>query len=112
MGVTLIDSALRTDDAPPRPAVPPCNPSGEAQLSREAFEELVRLSAVLAGVSGNLYRLFTEYRATERRARALENVILPDIETTLSRMSAYLEEIDLEDAVRARPRRRADHKAR
>lgn len=104
MGVTLVETALQFDAAATAPAVAPVNPSSDARQCRESFRELVRLSAGLAGISGNLYRLFAEYRTTERRARALENVILPDIETALDRMSAWLEETDLEDAVRARPR--------
>jgi V/A-type H+-transporting ATPase subunit D len=104
MGVTLVETVLQIDESETETAIAACNPSGEARDCRAAFRELLLLSTALAGVSGNLYRLFAEYRRTERRARALENIILPDIETTLGRMSSYLEEIDLEDAVRARPR--------
>lgn len=57
---------------------------------------------MLAGVSGNLHRLGREYKITERRARALENVILPEIDQSLRQMSSLLEEQDLEDAIRAR----------
>jgi len=60
---------------------------------------------VLAGLSGNLHRLLEEYRLTERRARALENIILPEIEQSLNEMNGYLEEVDLEDAIRARLQR-------
>jgi len=49
--------------------------------------------------------LLAEYRLTERRARALENVILPEIEQSLNEMNSYLEEADLEDAIRARLQR-------
>ena len=51
------------------------------------------------------HRLLAEYRLTERRARALENVILPEIEQSLNEMNSYLEEADLEDAIRARLQR-------
>ena len=61
-------------------------------------------SAVLAGVSGNLYRLLAEYRITERRSRALENIILPEIRLALHEMSSHLEELELEDAIRVRLR--------
>jgi V/A-type H+-transporting ATPase subunit D len=102
MGVALVDTVLDVpasqDPAPPVAA----NPSVEAEQCREAFRQLLQRSAVLAGISGNLYRLLGEYRVTERRARALENVILPEIEQTLAGMNTYLEELDLEDAVRAR----------
>jgi V/A-type H+-transporting ATPase subunit D len=78
------------------------NPSAAAEQCRDMFREIFRLGAVLAGVSGNLHRLSAEYRLTERRARALENIILPDIERALGRMSTYLEELDMEDAIRTR----------
>ena len=61
---------------------------------------MVVQSAVVAGVSGNLYRLLAEYRLTERRSRALENVILPEIDQALREMSSHLEELDFEDAIR------------
>lgn len=103
MGVTLLDTRMSVYPGEAGKQVTPVNPSVEARQCQADFQALLDSSAVLAGVSGNLYRLFVEYRLTERRARALENVILPDIETSLGRMSAYLEEMDLEDAIRARP---------
>lgn len=108
MGVTLVETALRVNESATHPAIPPSNPSDKAQRCREAFQELIRLSAELAGVTGNLYRLFAEYRATERRARALENIILPDIENALARINVYLEEMDLEDLIRARPGKKVE----
>jgi V/A-type H+-transporting ATPase subunit D len=101
MGVTLVETALAAapETAPLRAAA---NPSPEAVQCRAAFAELLQQSAVLAGVSGNLYRLQAEYRLTERRARALENVIIPEIEQALRVMGTHLEELDFEDAVRAR----------
>jgi V/A-type H+-transporting ATPase subunit D len=104
MGVALLDTTLTISRQASGTRLPPSKPSLEARQCQSDFLQLLDLSAVLAGVSGNLHRLFLEYRLTERRARALENVILPDIEESLGRMSAYLEEMDLEDAIRARPR--------
>lgn len=104
MGVSLYETTLTATGAPGSEAAVPGNPSVEAERCAQTFRQLLELSATLAGVSGNLHRLFLEYRSTERRARALENVILPDIENGLKRMGAYLEELDLEDAIRARPR--------
>jgi V/A-type H+-transporting ATPase subunit D len=100
MGVTLQETVLQIPDAGAR--TPASNPSPEALRCSESFRELVGLSAVLAGISGNLYRLYAEYRMTERRARALENVILPEIEQALGRLGVRLEEQDLEDMLRAR----------
>jgi V/A-type H+-transporting ATPase subunit D len=102
MGVTLLETAAVLPEATPDSAPAAAYPSVEAAACREVFRELFALGTELAGISGNLYRLLAAYRLTERRARALENVILPEIEQSLSRMSTYLEEIDMEDAIRAR----------
>ena len=101
MGVTLVDTELQDDDVDTTHA-PPANPSAAAEQCHRLYRDIVRKSAVLGGVSGNLYRLLAEYRVTERRSRALENVILPEIDQALRDMSAHLEELDLEDAVRVR----------
>jgi V/A-type H+-transporting ATPase subunit D len=102
MGVTLVETELLLAESQTSPAQPATNPSSEAEACRSVFAEIVTRSAVLAGLSGNLHRLLKEYRLTERRARALENVILPEIEQSLNEMRSYLEEVDLEDAIRTR----------
>jgi len=101
MGVTLVETVLNVD-ATTESAKPAANPSAEAELCRKLFRDQVVQNAVLAGVSGNLYRLLAEYRVTERRSRALENIILPEISQMLREMTTHLEEIDLEDAIRVR----------
>jgi V/A-type H+-transporting ATPase subunit D len=101
MGVKLVETELNTDNVTTTHALP-SNPSSAAELCSYLFREMVVKNARLSGVSGNLYRLLEEYRLTERRARALENVILPEIEQSLRDMSAHLEELDLEDAIRVR----------
>ncbi len=78
----------------------PCYPSYEAQDCREIWLELVKLNAILAGVSTSIYRLLAEYKKTERRARALENIILPELKQLLGEMGTHLEEMEQEDAVR------------
>ncbi len=102
MGVTLLDARLVEPDAGRRTPPVASQPSPEAEQCRAAFAGLLPKLTALAGVSGNLYRLLAEYRRTERRARALENVILPEIEQALAQVSGYLEEMDLEDAIRVR----------
>jgi len=101
MGVTLVETQL------PVPAgsithATAIHPSSEAEACHAPFRDIAQQCAILAGVSGNLYRLLAEYRVTERRSRALENVILPEIEQSLKEMSTHLEELDLEDAIRVR----------
>ena len=101
MGVTLVDAELDTEAVADTTAAP-ANPSGKAEECARLFREISAQSAVLASVSGNLYRLLAEYRITERRSRALENIILPEIDLALRDMTSHLEELELEDAIRVR----------
>ena len=103
MGVDLIETELNMENIPDRTALP-SNPSAKAENCSRLFCDITMKSAVLAGVSGNLYRLLAEYRITERRSRALENIILPEIRLALHEMSSHLEELELEDAIRVRLR--------
>ena len=101
MGVMLAETLL-LEATESSGRAPPSNPSAAAQDCAVLFSQMLSKQAVLAGISGNLYRLMKEYKLTERRARALENVILPEIDQTLRDMTAHLEELDLEDAIRVR----------
>lgn len=76
--------------------------SPEAQACRDAYLALLGPLAQQGACSGNLERLAAEYRRTERRAKALENVLLPEIESALSAIEDRLEEGDQEEAVRVR----------
>jgi V/A-type H+-transporting ATPase subunit D len=67
-----------------------------------AFRELVTDHAALAACAGNLRRLIAEYVRTERRARALENVLLPEIDVSLRFVEEQLDAVDQEEAVRVR----------
>ena len=100
MGVTLARAGMRLPDADTGKM--PANPSAAVRACQAAFRELLLRAAQLAGVSGNLHRLLAEYRLTERRARALENVILPEIEQSLKVMTTHLEELEFEDTMRVR----------
>lgn len=101
MGVTLLESDLQIPPAEARAPACASNPSSEAEACRKVFQEILQQGAALAEVSGNLHRLLDEYRKTERRARALENIILPEIDQALGEMTVHLEEVDLEDVIRA-----------
>ena len=100
-GVTLIGAVEWHAGDPPEPRRP-AHPSPEGRLCREAFQELVRLGAELAAVTGNLQRLLGEYKRTERRARALEDVILPELDEAIHEMDVRLEEMEQEEAIRVR----------
>lgn len=78
------------------------DPSMQAEDCRQAFSKLVPLVARLAVKQSNIARLVKEYRATERRARALENVLLPEVSSALRKITDYLDEADQEEAIRIR----------
>ena len=103
MGVMLVETGFVTDTVSAMNTAA-SNPSTRADSCSRLFRDIVEQSAVLAGISGNLHRLLAEYRVTERRSRALENIILPEIDQALRDMSSHLEEIELEDAIRVRLR--------
>lgn len=105
MGVNLLEADV---DIPPeeesRPG-PASHPTAEAEHCRAAFRAILQQGATLATLSGNIHRLLREYRLTERRARALENIILPELDQALAEMTAHLEEMELEDILRAHTRK-------
>ena len=93
MGVTLMTTQLELPELEQAEHCEAINPSSEAVICRRLFSDLLRQSAILSGISGNLQRLSVEYRLTERRSKALENVILPQIEHDLKAMEDLLEEV-------------------
>ena len=99
LAVRLQEAALATDVGPVPIAL---HPSPEAERCRGEFFELLRQAAVLAALAGNLERLRQEYRRTERRARALEDVLIPEIEQTIAELDSRLEEIEQEEAIAVR----------
>lgn len=78
------------------------DPSPEALACRAAFERLLQSAAAIGTHSGNLHRLAREYRRTDRRAQALENVLLPEVEDAIKRVDEQLDTMDREEAVRSR----------
>lgn len=99
LGVHLMECNLTLPEGTAAVAV---DPSPEARHCAHLFHELALRSAPLAAISGNLERLLQEYRRTERRARALEDVLLPELEQALGEIMVRLEELDQEEAVRVR----------
>jgi V/A-type H+-transporting ATPase subunit D len=76
--------------------------SPEGDACRTAFRALIPRCARLADLAANLERLRAEYARTARRARAMEDVLLPEIDATLAAIDTALEELEREEAVRVR----------
>jgi V/A-type H+-transporting ATPase subunit D len=100
LGVTVYDLTCQMADAEPPPQTALASP--EAEHCRDAFRHLIPRAAHLAALAGNLERLREDYARTARRARALEDVLLPELDETLSAVAGALEELEREEAVRAR----------
>lgn len=84
------------------PAAAAIDPSPEARACRAAFERLLWAAADLAARAGNLNRLAREYRRTERRAKALEKVLLPEVEVALKYIDEQLDMMEREETIRTR----------
>ena len=80
----------------------PARPSPEVRRCAEAFRALLEAAAPLAAITANLERLMREYRRTERRVRALENVVLPEIRQDLAAMEEHLDLNEQEEVIRVR----------
>jgi len=96
--VTASDT-WRINEAPGREAF---EASSEAAECRAAFARWLEATLEMGLLAGNLERLAREYRRVERRAKALENVLLPEVEASLKRVVEQLDVLDQEEAVRVR----------
>jgi V/A-type H+-transporting ATPase subunit D len=95
LGVPMLAATL----AGPAPVAPPAvNPSPEAKVCRRAYAALLPKLTELAAVSGNLARLYAEYRKTVRRVRVLQDLLLPEVEQQLAAVETGLEELEQDEA--------------
>ncbi|HUP06204.1 MAG TPA: V-type ATP synthase subunit D [Caldimonas sp.] len=96
MGVRLQDAALEAA-LPPAPQA--FDRSIEGEACAHAHAAALEAAIPLAASSGNLERLSLEYRRSVRRARALQDVMLPELDRSIADVEGRLEEIDQEDAI-------------
>jgi V/A-type H+-transporting ATPase subunit D len=99
MGVPLQDTTWQGGT---RPAPPAVHASPEVRDCRRAFERLLAAAAPLAAVCGNLERLSQEYRRSLRRARALQDVLMPELVREIGDIQTRLDELEQEDALTMR----------
>jgi V/A-type H+-transporting ATPase subunit D len=101
LGVGLVKADLVALPPSVRHAV---HPSPEAAACRAAHRQLAPILVELAAVSTNLARLHAEYRRTVRRVRALQDVLLPELDASIADIDTRLEDLEREDAVASRRR--------
>ena len=102
LGVALLEARLA---GVAHQAEPAQNPSPEAEAARAAFAKLLPKLVEMAAMIGNLERLYQEYRRTVRRVRALQDVLLPEIDATLYEVEARLEELEQDEGLWVRLKR-------
>ncbi len=76
--------------------------SRQAELCATAFQAVLATAATLGAVAANLERLAAEYRRAIRRARALHDVLLPELDGKLIELETRLEDLEREDAIAMR----------
>ncbi|MGK7296332.1 MAG: V-type ATP synthase subunit D [Candidatus Wenzhouxiangella sp. M2_3B_020] len=99
VSMTRVELAAGPDAEPVRP---PVFEHPEARAAAEAFASLYEEALQLASDLAGLYALEAEYRRTQRRVRALEKILLPELEEQQRVLEAALEELEIEEAVRVR----------
>jgi V/A-type H+/Na+-transporting ATPase subunit D len=90
MGVPLQQARWQRDAAAQPPQALAASP--ELRILRQAFAALLEAALPCGAVSGNLERLSKEYRRSVRRARALQDVLLPELERTMAGIDSALDE--------------------
>ena len=105
LGLRLVEATLDDRGPAPGPEARPTTP--EARACAAAHRVMVGRYVELAACVASLRRLIREYVRTERRARALENVVLPEIDDSLRFIEEQLDALDQEEAVRVRNAARA-----
>jgi V/A-type H+-transporting ATPase subunit D len=99
MGVKLSRASLSVPGVSPaqlRPGSP------ESAACRDAFAALMAAATALGAIAGNLERLSEEYRRSIRRARALNDVLMPELDRTVGELETALEDLEREDAIAMR----------
>lgn len=94
LGVPLLTLRLEWRAPPAEPALGAC---AEAEACRAAFAALAERLGAMAASAANLERLCEQYRRAMRRARALENVVLPELERSVTSVEARLEELEQDE---------------
>lgn len=71
--------------------------NSDLDYAYQCFREVKKLTVTLAGLENSIYRLAHAILKIQRRANALKNVLIPDMEAKTKFITEYLEEKDREE---------------
>lgn len=101
IGITF--DGVRLAELPePKRERPPVFEFEQAEAAAGQFAGLLEEALGLATDIAQLLKLEAEYRRTQRRVRALEKILLPELEAEQKVIENALEELEIEEAVRVR----------
>ncbi|MGO9991486.1 MAG: V-type ATP synthase subunit D [Steroidobacteraceae bacterium] len=106
LGLELLAAHLEISAQLQQSREQPVNPTPEARACAKAHRDWLVRAVELAACGVNLRRLVRDYVRTERRAKAIENILIPDIESSLKLIDGQLESMDQEEVARLRQRRK------
>lgn len=95
MGVELPTVTL--EKQPPQVHYGFARTTASLDMAYIAFEKVKEMTAVLAEVENGIYRLSVAIRKTQRRANALQNIIIPRNQSIVKYITDSLEEKDREE---------------
>ena len=105
MGVEL--PTVRLDTPEPKPCYDLGSTNSAFDEAYLCFHQVKLMTAELAEVENCVYRLAVAIKKTQSRANALKNIILPELEQTISSISGALEEKEREEFSRLKVIKRA-----
>ncbi len=107
LGLVLLEARLRPPVTPVPHGMPADTASAEVRACARAYRELLACAVALAACELSLRRLTREYVRTERRTRAIENILLPEIDAAVRLVEELLDGMDQEEFARLRHHRAA-----
>lgn len=108
MGVEIFLVTL--EDHPPQPTYGFSSTNSMLDEAFLCFYQVKQLSAVLAEIENNVYRLASAIKKTQHRANALKNMIIPRFSADVKFISEALEEREREEFSRLKLIRRTKDK--
>jgi V/A-type H+-transporting ATPase subunit D len=104
LGLALLEARLRPPVTPVPHGMSAEAASAEVRECARAYRELLARAVALAACELSLRRLTREYIRTERRTRAIENILLPEIDAAVRLVEELLDGMDQEEFARRRHR--------